>query len=55
MMFDKDNTNYKGESLCDTCRYCDKYSNSNTYNWCIHDGEYRKDVGVCKDYENDKV
>ena len=47
----KDNTNTGGMSLCKTCAYCDDNCNSNGYIWCMKEGEYRKNVGICNKYK----
>lgn len=52
MMFDKegkDNTQYgKAKSLCDSCRF---KSPDTLNNYCRIDREFRKAVGICRDYE----
>ena len=55
MMFDKegkDNTmSNNAKSLCESCRF----RNPNTVNdYCRLDREFRKSVGICKDYQEYK-
>lgn len=58
MMFDKDNTNFKGECLCATCKWCCEYKiqpNSKIpIGYCILDDYIHANVGVCKDYDEFK-
>ena len=58
MMFDKDNTNFKGECLCKSCAFSapiylgpDRHETAVTY-YCMKDLKECKNVGVCKDYED---
>ena len=58
MMFDKDNTNFKGECLCKSCKWgapvyigVHRTEGKHTY-LCVSDQKEYKNVGVCKYYED---
>lgn len=62
MMFNKDNTNFNGESLCKSCKWgapvyigtgSDRHKATSTY-LCVLETEERTNVGVCKYYETFK-
>ena len=55
-MFSKDNTNTGGESLCESCVYCDVLTDKfdrPIFNFicCRHDLNTYVNVGICKDYK----
>ena len=55
MMFDKNNTNFNGECLCESCRFkfpVEFYGE--TYTACHKTGSIVKNVGVCNEYEEGK-
>lgn len=61
MMFDKDNTNFNGESLCKSCKWGAPVIHvekpilvaTETY-LCVLETKEHKNVGVCKDYDEFK-
>lgn len=50
MMFERSNTNFKGQSLCFSCAYGLPVAVEEVYH-CRYDFKEVKDVGVCKYYE----
>lgn len=55
MMFGKNDTNFKGESLCKSCKH-GMFETEMGYPmyFCSKDNTRYHDVGVCKDYEDIK-
>ena len=49
MMFDKNNTNFGGESLCDSCIFAG--ANKNTYYICNRENSFHANVGICNKYQ----
>ena len=59
-MFNKDNTNFNGESLCKSCKWGaalysdpDRHKPTDTY-FCVSDQKEYINVGVCKYYDEFK-
>lgn len=52
MMFEKNNTNFSGENLCDSCRFAITDPIEGIITNCSRTGEWVHNVGVCKDYED---
>lgn len=50
MIFDKKNTNYSGECLCESCKHADLVHYNVGY-ICHKDKTLYMNVGVCKDYD----
>lgn len=48
MMFEKDNTNFNGECLCESCQLGFKVKADKHY--CLNDKAEHTKVGVCKYY-----
>lgn len=50
MMFDKDNTNFNGECLCESCEFGAGIDIPHNKHYCFLDHTEHKEVGVCKYY-----
>ena len=53
MMFDKNNTNFNGECLCESCKYLSEYKllvSDGIRHVCSIDDKAYHSVGVCNEY-----
>ena len=59
MMFQKDNTNFNGECLCESCYFGAGINIPHDKHYCFLDHTEHIEVGVCKNYvefkENSKA